>query len=159
MMKPRYQEIPSASIPIAQTEDGLVTVRVIAGESLGARAVIETVTPIIYLHFTVQPGGKVDQAVPAEFNAFAYVIDGEGLFGAEGEQAVDGQMLMFAPDGDEVRIENPTHAESELDILLIAGVPLNEPVARYGPFVMNTEEEIYQAIEDFRSGRMGAINF
>jgi redox-sensitive bicupin YhaK (pirin superfamily) len=159
MMQPRYQEIPSASIPTARTEDGLVTVRVIAGEALGARAVIETVTPIIYLHFTLQAGGRVAQPVPEGYNAFAYVVDGAGLFGADREQGTDGQMVLFAPDGDEVRIENPAHAESELDVLLIAGVPLGEAVARYGPFVMNTEAEIRQAIEDYRSGRMGAIDF
>ena len=67
-------------------------------------------------------------------------------------------MVIFAPDGDEVRIENPAAAVATLDVLLIAGMPLNEPVARYGPFVMNTEAEIRQAIEDYRQGRMGAIN-
>jgi redox-sensitive bicupin YhaK (pirin superfamily) len=159
MMKPRYQEIPSAGIPVAQTEDGLVTVRVIAGESLGARAVIETVTPIIYLHFTIKPGGRVSQPVPREYNAFAYVVDGAGAFGADGERGGDGQMVLFAPDGDEVTIENPSDAASALGVLLVAGVPLDEPVARYGPFVMNTEAEIYQAIEDYRSGRMGEISF
>src|SRR5438270_3455264 len=148
MMKPRYQEIPSASIPVARSEDGLVSVRVIAGESLGARAVIETVTPIIYLHFTLRPGGRVSQTVPQGYNAFAYVVDGEGLFGAEGERAGDGQMVMFVADGDEVMIANPADAGAPLEGLLIAGVPLNEPVARYGPFVMNTEAEIYQAVED-----------
>src|SRR3954463_950669 len=83
MMKPRYQEIPADRIPVAQTEDGLVTVRVIAGESLGARARIETRTPIIYLHFTIRPGGKIRQPLPIGYNAFAYVIDGSGLFGEE----------------------------------------------------------------------------
>ena len=159
MMQPRYQEIPSASIPTAQTADGLVAVRVIAGEALGARAVVETVTPIIYLHFTIRPGGRLAQTLPPEYNAFAYVVDGAGLFGAEGERGSDGQMVMFAPDGGEVKIENPADADAALEVLLIAGVPLGEPVARYGPFVMNTEEEIYRAVEDFRSGRMGAINF
>ena len=159
MMQPRYQEIPAASIPSARTEDGRVAVRVIAGEALGARASIETLTPIIYLHFTIQPGGRVAQAVPTEYNAFAYVVEGAGLFGADGERGTDGQMIMFAPDGGEVAIANPADAGVALEVLLIAGVPLGEPVARYGPFVMNTEEEIYQAVEDFRSGRMGAINF
>jgi hypothetical protein len=159
MMPPRYQEIPSASIPTARTADGLVAVRVIAGEALGARAVVETVTPIIYLHFTIRPGGRLAQTLPPEYNAFAYVVDGAGMFGAEGEHGSDGQMIMFAPDGGEVLIENPADADAALEVLLIAGVPLGEPVARYGPFVMNTEEEIYQAVEDFRSGRMGAINF
>src|SRR5205085_10874483 len=101
MMKPRYQEIPAASIPTAQTEDGLVTVRVLAGESLGARAVVETVTPIMYLHFTLRPGGRVMQPVPQGYNAFAYIIAGEGAFGADGERAARGQMVMFASDGDE----------------------------------------------------------
>ncbi|MGB8511025.1 MAG: pirin family protein, partial [Pyrinomonadaceae bacterium] len=92
MMTPRYQEIAAASIPSAQTEDALVSVRVIAGESLGAKAVIETRTPITYLHFTLRPGGSIVQSVPAESNAFAYIVDGAGLFGADGERAGDGQM-------------------------------------------------------------------
>jgi len=96
--------------------------------------------------------------VPGAYNAFAYVVDGEGLFGEDGERAGDGQMVLFAQDGDEVSIENPADAKARLEVLLIAGVPLNEPVVRYGPFVMNTEGEIRQAIEDYRQGRMGAIN-
>ena len=98
------------------------------------------------------------QQVPRGYNAFAYVVDGAGLFGAEGERGADGQMVMFAPDGDEVRIENPADAKGALEVLLIAGVPLKEAIARYGPFVMNTEAEIHQAFEDYRRGRMGAIN-
>jgi redox-sensitive bicupin YhaK (pirin superfamily) len=159
MTRPRYQEIPAEKIPMARTADGLVTVNVIAGQSLGARAVIETRTPIMYLHFTLKPGGRVAQPVPAEYNGFAYVVEGEGRFGAGGERATRGQMVMFAQDGDEVIIENPASAGSPLSVLLIAGVPLGEPIARYGPFVMSTREEIYQAIEDYRSGRMGEINF
>jgi len=158
MMKPRYQEIPSSRIPKATSADGLVTVSVIAGEAMGAKAVIETRTPIIYLHYKIEPGGAATQQVPRAYNAFAYVVEEEGLFGAQGERAGDGQMVMFAQDGDEVRIENPTEAKTTLEVLLIAGMPLNEPVARYGPFVMNTEAEIRQAIEDYRLGRMGAIN-
>ena len=155
MTKPRYQEIPHAQIPQVTSEDGLVTVRVIAGEAMGQRAVIETHTPIVYLHYSLEPGGVVTQSVPAEYNAFAYVVDGAGLFG--GERANDGQMVMFAQDGDQIRIENPADAQTRLEVLLIAGVPLNEPVARYGPFVMNTEREIRQAFEDYVRGRMGAI--
>jgi redox-sensitive bicupin YhaK (pirin superfamily) len=158
MTSPRYQEIPAAQVPQATSGDGLVTVSVIAGEAMGKRAVIETRTPIIYLHYAIKPGGAVEQRVPGEYNAFAYVVDGEGLFGEDGERAVDGQMVMFAQDGDSVRIENAADSKTTLDVLLIAGVPLNEPVARYGPFVMNTEREIYQAIEDYQRGRMGAIN-
>jgi len=157
MTKPRYQEIPRSRIPQATSGDGLVTVRVIAGEAMGQQAVIETHTPIVYLHYSVEPGGVVEQRVPAEYNTFAYIVDGSGLFGAERERAVDGQMVMFAQDGDAIRIENPAEAARRLDLLLIAGMPLNEPVARYGPFVMNTEREIRQAFEDYVRGRMGAI--
>jgi hypothetical protein len=158
MTNPRYQEISNAQIPQATSLDGLVTVRVIAGEAMGQKAVIETRTPIIYLHYRIEPGGVATQQVPDAYQAFAYVVEGEGLFGAEGESAGDGQMVMFSQDGGEVRIENPLEAKAALGILLIAGVPLNEPVARYGPFVMNTDDEIRQAIEDYQMGRMGVIN-
>jgi redox-sensitive bicupin YhaK (pirin superfamily) len=158
MIKPRYQEIRSAKIPKATSADGLVRVSVIAGEAMGEKAVVETRTPIIYVHYRIEPGGVATQQVPHDYNAFAYIIDGSGLFGAEGERGADGQMVMFAPDSDEVRIENPEDAKATLEVLVIAGVPLNEPIARYGPFVMNTAAEIHQAFEDYRQGRMGAIN-
>lgn len=157
MMNPRYQEIPGAQIPKATSEDGLVTVKVIAGEAMGQKAVIETRTPIIYLHYRLKPGGVAKQQVPSDYNTFAYIVEGEGSFGAESERATDGQMVLFAQDGNEVTIENPVGAKATLEVLLIGGLPLNEPVARYGPFVMNTEREIHQAFEDYRLGRMGAI--
>jgi len=134
-----------------------VTVNVIAGEAMGEKAVIETRTPIIYLHYRIAPGGVATQSVPDGFNIFAYVVDGAGMFGADREQAGDGQMVLFAQEGDEVRIENPADAQDSLDVLLLGGVPLHEPVARYGPFVMNTKAEIYQAIQDYQEGRMGSI--
>jgi redox-sensitive bicupin YhaK (pirin superfamily) len=158
LMNPRYQEIANSQIPIATSADGLVTVKVIAGEAMGEHAVIQTRTPIIYLHFRIEPGGVAIQEVPSAYNAFTYIVEGKGLFGAEGESAGDGQMILFAQDDDEVRIENPAGAKQTLEVLLVAGVPLNEPVARYGPFVMNTEAEIRQAFEDYRMGRMGLIN-
>src|SRR5262249_13522810 len=133
MMRPRYQEIPLAMIPTARTTDGLVDVRVIAGEALGARAVIETVTPIMYLHFTVQPGGRITQPVPREYNAFAYIIDGGGLFGAERDQGSDGEMVLFALDRDEIRIEHTGDAEATLEVLIIVDIPLHVPVPRYHP--------------------------
>lgn len=157
MTTPRYQEIPGSQIPKVTSADGLVSVNVIAGEAMGQKAVIETRTPIMYLHYTIKPGGVVTQAVPANFNTFAYVIDGQGLFGAEHERGEDGQMVLFAPDGEELTIENPSDSSTTLELLLIGGVPLNEPVARYGPFVMNTREEILKAIEDYQNGKMGEI--
>lgn len=87
------------------------------------------------------------------------MVSGEGLFGAGKEIATRGQMVMFAQDGGIVSIASPAGAKDKLDVLLIAGLPLGEPIARYGPFVMNSQAEIYQAIADYRSGRMGAINF
>lgn len=158
MINPRYQEIPAEQIPKTTSADGLVTVSVIAGEAMGEKAVIETRTPIIYLHYKIGRGGAAIQQVPGAYNTFAYIVEGEGLFGADGERALDGQMVLFAQDGDEVKIENPAGAKATLEVLLIGGVPLNETVVRYGPFVMNTEGEIRQAIEDYQQGRMGAID-
>lgn len=156
MMPPRYQELPSARIPVASTPDGRVRVKVIAGESLGARAAIDTRTPIQYLHFTLAPGGRFEQPVPRGHNAFAYVFGGEGTFGPRGTRAVDGQAVLFANDADSVVMENT--GDVPLQLLLLSGVPLKEPMVRYGPFVMNTQAEILQAFEDYQSGRMGRIH-
>ena len=159
MIRPHYQEIPAARIPSAQTPDAKVGVRVLAGESLGARAVIETRTPIFYLDFTLRAGGEVVQPVPRDFNAFAYVIEGPVLFASDKSYVQRGNMIPFNRNGDEIRIQAPGENRSSARVLLIGGRPLNEPVARYGPFVMNTQQEIYEAFEDYRSGRMGSIDF
>ncbi|MGH8067865.1 MAG: pirin family protein [Candidatus Entotheonellia bacterium] len=157
MIRPRYQEIPSGQIPTATSADGAVTVNVIAGEALGARAVIDTRTPLTFLHFTLQPGARLVQPISRQYHAFAYVAGGAGQFGANMRPARARQMVLFAADGDKVALATPEEAQEPLSVLLIAGVPLDEPVARYGPFVMNTEAEIHQAIIDYQSGRMGAI--
>lgn len=155
MIAPRYQEFPAAGIPVARSADGGISVRVIAGEALGQRAVIETRTPILYQHFTLQPGARLEQPVPAGFNVFAYVIDGIGRFGDGSTFARPHQMVMFGHDGDSVVAA--TEGDTPLQFLLIGGTPLNEPVVRYGPFVMNTEDEIRQAVVDYQTGRMGEI--
>ena len=157
MIRPHYQEIPAAGIPVAVSADGNASVRVVAGESMGKKAVIDTRTPIIYLHFTLKPGARVIQPVPAEYNAFAYVFGGEGRLGREERTAREHQMVTFAGDGNAISIAAPESAGEPLEVLLIAGMPLREPVARYGPFVMNTKEEIVKAFEDYREGRMGEI--
>jgi len=174
MMKPRYQEIPKTGVPEALSADGKVKVRVIAGAALGKSAVIETRTPIYFLHFTVQPGGEVMQEVPAGYNALVYLISGSVQVGGtqgrasaagggtpeaatENKNAREGQMVQLG-DGDTVRLAVARDAMAPADFLLLAGQPLNEPVARYGPFVMNTREEIEQAFRDYQSGRMGTIN-
>lgn len=159
MIKPHYQEIPSAKIPVAESQDKRVRVKVIAGEALGQRAAIETRTPIIYLHFALKSGGRMVQPVPQNFNAFAYVVNGEGRFGRQEQAVPTGKVVLFAGDGDHILLENPSSAKDDLNVLLIAGVPLKEPIARYGPFVMNTEEEIRRAIFDYQTGRLGKIDF
>ncbi len=155
MSAPRYQEVASAQIPVAESADGKVRVKVIAGEALGAHAVIDTRTPIVYLHFTLAPGGVITQPVPRDHNAMAYLLSGAGR--VAGAAAHDGQLVLLASDGDDVRLENAAEAAAPLEVLLLAGVPLGEPVARYGPFVMSTEAEIHQAIRDYQTGRMGEI--
>jgi redox-sensitive bicupin YhaK (pirin superfamily) len=151
-MRPRYQEIPAAGIPEGASAEGKVRVRVIAGESLGKKAVIETRTPILYLHFSLEAGGRVAQPVPEGFNVFAFVVSGEGRFGKDGARGKDGDCVIFGRGGDVV-----IEATATAEVLLIGGVPLNEPIARHGPFVMNTRAEIVEAFEDFEAGRMGAI--
>lgn len=155
MIAPRYQDIPAVRIPVVESEDGLVKVKVVAGESMGARAVIDTRTPIVFLHFNLEPGARVLQPLPESYNALAYVIDGKGLFGEAQIPASADQLVLFDNDGQAIEIDA---GQSEpLSVLLLGGIPLNEPVARYGPFVMNTQEQIIEAISDFQNGRMGAI--
>jgi len=151
MMKPRYQELRASEIPTATSADGMTTVTVIAGESLGTRASIDTRTPIIYLHVRLAAGARFTQAVPSTYNAFAFIISGEAAFADH--TARENDAVIFERDGDEVFITSAGGAE----LLLIAGVPLNEPIARYGPFVMNTPGEIRQAMIDYQSGRFGEI--
>lgn len=153
MMAPRYQEIPAAQIPVGRSADGKILARVIAGEALGAKAVIDTRTPIVYLDLELAAGASHVQPVPEDFNAFAYVVEGKGLFGADGNAASSHELVMFGQDGADVRMAAAPGAP--LRVLLIAGRPIGEPVARMGPFVMNTRAELIQAYEDFQSGRLG----
>ncbi len=159
MMKPRYQDIPSKNIPTKINSEGSVRVKILAGKSMGEKAVIDTVIPILYLHFTLKPGSKVLQHVPVNYNTFAYAISGKGYFDFTKRAVQKGQVAIFNNDAEEVIIENPLDSEISLDVLLIGGKPIDEPITRYGPFVMNTKEEIYQAISDYQSGKMGKIGF
>jgi quercetin 2,3-dioxygenase len=149
-MRPRYQDVRAATIPVAEGADGKLRVRVIAGEALGKRAVIDTRTPIFYLHFSLQPGARHVQPAASDHNVFAYVVSGAVELG--GRTVKKGQMAIFGP-GDAVELA----ANEAAELLLLGGKPLGEPVARYGPFVMTTREEIMEALADFRAGRMGAI--
>jgi redox-sensitive bicupin YhaK (pirin superfamily) len=156
MTPPRYQELKSAAIPHAVTATGDVQVRVIAGESLGTGGAIQSRTPILYLHLTLAPGATHVQALPENFNAFAFVIRGKLQFQALPAFEDEGRVVVFAKDGDAISISNPSGEPAQL--LLIAGEPIGEPVERYGPFVMNTRQEVAQAFRDFREGKMGAIS-
>jgi redox-sensitive bicupin YhaK (pirin superfamily) len=153
MIAPRYQDTPSAQIPVATSADGRATVKVIAGEALGAHAVIDTRTPIFYFHVTLTPGGRLAVPAPKDYNAFVYVVKGSGAFGRDSKAAAEGDMVIFATDGDTVDLAS----HKGLEALVVGGIPLREPVARYGPFVMNTRAEILKAVEDFESGRFGKI--
>ena len=152
MSRPRYQDVPSARIPVVAREDG-VRVRVIAGEVDGVRgAVTEIYADPEYLDVSVPAGRSFAQHVPEGHAAFAYVFEGEGVFGDDGNgggRKVPAPRLAVFRDGDGVIV----HAEDvPVRFLLLSGKPLNEPIARYGPFVMNTKEEIAQALEDLRNG-------
>ena len=153
MTPPRYQELTGGRIPTVERAGA--TARVIAGEALGVRGLIETRIPIVYLHVTLAPGAKLDQSVPRSRNAFVYVMKGE-VEVADGALAKEGQFAIFEHDADDIVVTNAS--ASPADFLLIAGEPLNEPVARYGPFVMNTRQELVQAYEDFQNGRMGRLS-
>ena len=150
MQPPWYRDIQSAELPEWQ-RDG-VTVRVLAGASHGvAGAVQREGTQALYLDIHLEAGAVFEQPLPAAHNAFVYVYRGAVQIGA---QAVPQQrMAILANSGDRVRA---TAAADGARLLLIAGQPLKEPIAQYGPFVMNTQAEIRQAVEDFRAGRLTA---
>jgi len=123
MAKPHYQEIPSARIPRAKTDDGLGSVRVVAGEALGVRAVIETRTPIVYLDWTLSPGASVSVPLPRDHDAFAFVFQGAALVGGEATEVKDGQLAVIG-EGDSVSIACAAGAGSAARLLILAGVPL-----------------------------------
>jgi redox-sensitive bicupin YhaK (pirin superfamily) len=154
MTRPRYQEVAGARIPEGRTADGKARVKVIAGEALGVRAVIDTHTPIVYQDWQLAGGADVTLAIPADHSALVYVFEGAALVGDRGAEVKEGQMAILGA-GDALRLRAPDAGSARL--LLLAGVPLRERVVRYGPFVMNREDEIVQAVNDFRSGRMGEI--
>jgi redox-sensitive bicupin YhaK (pirin superfamily) len=153
LSRPRYQEVPAASIPSAVSDDGLARVHVIAGEALGVRAVIDTNTPIVFQDWTLEPGADVTTALPPDHNALVYVFEGSLTLGDAGGALAEGQLAVLGA-GDAVRLRG---ASERARLLLLGGVPLRERVARHGPFVMNDERELMQAFEDYRSGRMGEI--
>lgn len=152
MTRPRYQGVPASKIPHASTNDGLAEVRVIAGEALGVNAVIDTNTPIVTQDWTLQAGADVTLPIARDHRVMVYVFQGKARLGGDAQDVVDGQLAILG-EGDVLRLRADEHTR----LLVLGGVPMNEPVARYGPFVMNTQAELQQAVRDFQSGRMGEI--
>ena len=149
MISPRYQDTPSERIPEVVLEDGKSKVRIIAGEFKEVKAVIETNTPILYLHALLEPGMELKHPVSIDDNIMAYLISGKGEFGENEDvnTAAEGQLVLFAHDGDSISLRSTD--DSIMEMLILGGTPINEPMVRYGPFVMNTKEEIFQAFRDF----------
>jgi redox-sensitive bicupin YhaK (pirin superfamily) len=154
MMTPRYQTLRASQIPQVESADKLAHVRVIAGEALGVSARIDTRVPIQMLHYTLKPGASVTQRVPGEQNGLVYVFKGTARVGDR--ELREGQAALLS-SGEQVALGNDAAAVAAAELLLLSGKPIKEPVARYGPFVMNTREEIEQAVKDFQSGQFGVI--
>lgn len=151
MNPPWYRDIAHAELPQFTTAEG-VAVTVIAGASHGVTgAVTREATAPTYLDLHLPAGTRFEQALPASHNAFVYVYRGAVSLGGQAVPVQRMAILANEPGADGVRIE----ASEDARVLLIAGQPLGEPIAQYGPFVMNTEAEIYQAIQDFRAGKLG----
>ena len=148
MMLPRYQDIPSDDIPEVSNEDKTVWAKVIAGRALGVEAVIDTVIPITLIHLKMEPGATYTHACERDHNVMIYAFGGSMVI--EGRSLHDGGLGLLS-QGDSVRF---TAEEDGAEMLILGGPELGEPIARYGPFVMNTRQEIYQAIEDFNNGTL-----
>ena len=154
MTAPRYQSLEGDQVKLISSPDGGALVRLIAGDTAGYHGPGSTHTPITVAHATVSPGARLVLPWPAEFNALAYVLSGSGTAGADRRPVDSGQLVVFGP-GDTVTLDG--HPSRPLDVLLLGGRPIREPVAAYGPFVMNTRAELSQAVEDFQAGRLGTI--
>ncbi|KAB8180598.1 pirin family protein [Microbispora catharanthi] len=156
---PRYQDIQGREAALLASADGGALLRVIAGELDGYAGPGVTFTPITMVHATVSPGARLDLPWNPEFNALAYVLAGQGSVGAERRPVRKGQLAVFGPGGSLTLAADTVQpqAEPNLEVLLLGGQPIREPVVHYGPFVMNTRAEIVQALEDYQAGRLGVI--
>jgi redox-sensitive bicupin YhaK (pirin superfamily) len=156
MTRPRYQELAAEKLPTAASADGRARVRVIAGEALGASAAIATHTPIVYQDWTLAAGADVSTSLRADHQGLVYVFGGAVRIGDEGRVIGDGQLAVLGA-GDALRLRTDEGAEQDARLLLLAGVPLAEPVVHYGPFVMNSQREIMEAVRDYQAGKLGEI--
>jgi len=157
---PRYQDIRAGQVTLLRSPDGGALARVIAGEVAGHAGPGITYTPIAMTHVTVSAGARLELPWATEFNALAYVLAGRGSVGAESAPIRSGQLAVFGRGGDTLVLraeENQDSHTPNLEVLILGGRPIGEPVAAYGPFVMNNQAELQQAFQDFQAGRMGTI--
>jgi redox-sensitive bicupin YhaK (pirin superfamily) len=150
---PRYQDLGGGKLTLARSSDGRALLRLIAGELGGQTGPGSTHTPIVYAHATIEAGGRLALAWPGEYNALVYVVRGRVRVGGEARAVGEHQLAVLGREGETVVIE----ADEPTDVLLLGGRPLREPVAWYGPFVMNTKQEILESIDLFDRGELGAI--
>jgi redox-sensitive bicupin YhaK (pirin superfamily) len=159
MTAARYQDIRAAQVALLSSADGGTLIRVIAGDVAGHQGPGVTHTPITLLHATLQPGAQLRLPWRPDFNALGYVLAGSGSVGADQRPVRTGQLTVFGPGdvltfGASRRADGPSEG---MDVLVLGGQPIREPVAAYGPFVMNTRAELVQAFEDYQAGRLGTI--
>ena len=156
---PRYQDLRAQEVALLSSEDGGALLRVIAGDVAGHPGPGDTYTPMTMVHATLSPGARFELPWRRDYNALVYVLAGFGTVGPERIAVRTGQLAVFGP-GDTIAVEAAPSQESrspELEVLVLGGRPIREPVAWLGPFVMNTRDEVVQAYEDYRAGRLGSI--
>ncbi|CCQ17936.1 Pirin-like protein [Rhodococcus sp. AW25M09] len=153
MAHPRYQDITGSKVALASSPDGGALVRIIAGEIAGMQGPGSTYTPIALSHSTIAPGATLSLPWNRDFNALVYVLAGEGTVGAEKRPVRMGQTALFGR-GDTIEVSASAVGDS-LEVFVLGGKPIREPVAMAGPFVMNTKSEVLQAFEDYQAGRLG----
>jgi redox-sensitive bicupin YhaK (pirin superfamily) len=159
MSAPAYQNLEASDVTLLASPDGGALLRVIAGSVGGVTGPGSTRTPITLVHATVAPGARLDLPWRADFNALVYVLRGAGTVGTPGAPIGAGQLAVLGA-GDSLSVAASATQDARtpaMDVLLLGGLPIREPVAAYGPFVMNTREELQQAVDDYRSGRLGVI--